>query len=287
MESTTQIIQGQQAGWLGSPLVEFAGTQLTTFMLVRTALIVFLVWIAVRLVRRNLDRVSEERPEVTRSGFWVLGKLAKWLLWLVGAYLVLTSLGIDLTRATLIMSALTVGIGFGLQNIVNNFVSGIILMFERSVRVGDWIEVGATRGIVKQMNIRSTIVSTFDRAEVIVPNSDLISGHVTNWTLLDSTGRIIVTFEVVPGTDPDRVCELLVECARQHDVVCPGPEPAGPVARVADIGLRGIAFTLQCFVADVMTSSTVRGELITAVTRRFSDEGIELALASRASPIAD
>lgn len=292
MESTTQIAQdqivhGQGTGWLGSPLVEFAGTQLTTFMIVRTAFVVLAVWVAVRLVRRSLDRVSKEHPEITRSGFWVLGKLAKWLLLLVGVYLVLTSLGIDLTRATLIMSALTVGIGFGLQNVVNNFVSGIILMFERSVRVGDWIEVGATRGIVKQMNIRSTIVSTFDRAEVIVPNSDLISGHVTNWTLLDSTGRIVVTFEIVPGPDPDRICELLVECARQHDLVCPGPEPAGPVSRVDDIGLRGIAFTLQCFVADVMTSSRVRGELITAVTRRFSEENIELALASRAASIAD
>ncbi len=287
MENAAQIVHGQTTGWLGSPLVEVAGTQLTAFMLVRTMLIVVLVWVAVRLVRRSLDRASNERPEITRSGAWVLGKLAKWLLLLVGAYLVLTSLGIDLTRATLIMSALTVGIGFGLQNIVNNFVSGIILMFERSVRVGDWVEVGTTRGIVKQMNIRSTIVSTFDRAEVIVPNSDLISGHVTNWTLLDSTGRIVVTFEVVPGPDPDQVCELLVDCARQHEIVCKGPEPAGPVARVSDIGVRGIAFTLQCFVADVMTSSRVRGELITSVTRRFSDEGIDLALASRASPVTD
>jgi len=281
--ANTQELTQQGVDLLGSPIVEIAGSQLTVFMLVRTLAVVVLVWFAVRLVRQALERASVERPEVTRSGFWLVGKMAKWLLLLLGGFLVLSSLGIDLTRATLIMSALTVGIGFGLQNIVNNFVSGIILMFERTVRVGDWIEVGATHGIVKQMNIRSTIVSTFDRAEVIVPNSDLISGHVTNWTLLDSTGRIVVTLEVVPGPDPQSVCDILVDCAQAHPLVCKSEKPGAPNARVADIGVRGLSVTLQCFVDDVMTSSKVRGELITEVTRRFSQQGIELAFASRAS----
>jgi len=279
--ANAQEVTRQSADLLGAPIVEIAGSQLTLFMLARTLVVVVLVWLAVRLVRQALERASKEHPEITRSGFWVIGKLAKWLLLILGGFLVLSSLGIDLTRATLIMSALTVGIGFGLQNIVNNFVSGIILMFERSVRVGDWIEVGATHGIVKQMNIRSTIVSTFDRAEVIVPNSDLISGHVTNWTLLDSTGRIVITLEVVPGPDPERVCDVLVNCARDHSLVCEGPQPAAPKARVADIGVRGLSVVLQCFVEDVMTSSSVRGELITEITRRFAQEGIELALAVR------
>lgn len=268
----------QDSGWLGQPLVEIAGSALTPFMLFRTFLIVVLTVLLVRMVRRALETAGREQPEMTRGSVWLFGKLAKWAIIVIGAFFALSSLGLDLTRATLIMSALTVGIGFGLQNVVNNFVSGIILMFERSVRVGDWIVVGSTEGIVKQINIRSTVVSKFDRAEVIVPNSDLISGQVTNWTLLDMVGRIVIELEVDVSASPEMVCDVLHKVAIAESEVCKGPDPSGPVVRVTDMGTRGLRYRMQCFVPDVGDRARVRGNLLVAVVGEFERSNIKFAL---------
>jgi len=276
MNETAQIIQ--PTGWLGQPMLEVAGSALTPFMVMRTVLIIALTVLLVRMVRRALDDAGRDKPEMTRGSVWLFGKLAKWAIIVIGAFFALSSLGLDLTRATLIMSALTVGIGFGLQNIVNNFVSGVILMFERSVRVGDWIVVGSTEGIVKQINIRSTVVSRFDRAEVIVPNSDLISGQVTNWTLLDEVGRIVIELEVEIGAKPEKVCAVLHDVATSNPDVCDGPDPAGPVVRVTDVGDRGLRYRMQCFVQDVGQRSRVRGDLLLATVAEFERMDIKFAL---------
>ncbi len=170
------------------------------------------------------------------------------------AIAVLVALGIagmEFKNLAILAGALSVGIGFGLQNIVNNFVSGLILLFERPIKTGDWIVVGDTEGYVKRISIRSTRIQTFDHADVIVPNSELISGRVTNWTLADKHGRIHVPVKVAfAGNDPEVIKRLLLDVAQAHPMVLkePGLEPIVLFLSFVDASLL---FELRCFIANV------------------------------------
>ncbi len=132
-----------------------------------------------------------------------------YVILLLGFFVALGALGIDLTKVTILAGAFTVGIGFGLQNVINNFVSGLILLFERPIKVGDVIEVGGNVGEVSRIGIRASVIRTADGSEVIVPNGSLISSQVTNWTFSDRQRAVEVSVNVVGGTDPQRVVELL------------------------------------------------------------------------------
>ena len=134
---------------------------------------------------------------------------------LIAAGLALSYLGLNFEKLAIVAGALSVGIGFGLQSIVNNFVSGLILLWERAVRVGDWIVVGGDQGFVRRINVRATEIETFDRAQVIIPNSSLVTGVVTNLVRNDRTGRIVIPLTVAGSADPDKVREVFVASPRQ------------------------------------------------------------------------
>jgi potassium-dependent mechanosensitive channel len=144
----------------------------------------------------------------------------------IAAGLALSYLGLNFERLALIAGALSVGIGFGLQSIVNNFVSGLILLWERAVRVGDWIVVGGDQGFVRRIKVRATEIETFDRAQVIIPNSNLVTGTVTNLVRNDCTGRIIIPLTVAGSADPEKVREVLVAIAKadEHVLTMPAPQ---------------------------------------------------------------
>lgn len=192
---------------------------------------------------------------------------------LLAILLAVAVLGIDLSSLAIVAGALSVGIGFGLQNIVNNFVSGLILLVERPVKVGDWVVVGCQEGYVKRINVRATEIETFERASVILPNSELLQSAVVNWTHKDKTGRVAVRVGVAYGCDTRRVHEILLACARDHpDIVsCPPP-----YAVFRDFGPSALEFEVRGFLKDVDKRLMVASDLRFAIDAAFRAHGIEV-----------
>ena len=184
--------------------------------------------------------------------------------------------GIDFANLAIIAGALSVGIGFGLQNIVNNFVSGLILLIERPVKTGDWIVVGGTEGHVKRIRIRSTQIETFDRADVIVPNSELIASQVTNWMLRDTSGRVRIPVGVAYGSDTQKVKEILEQIANAHPEVITFNPRYAPSVLFMDFGNSSLNFELRVHIRDIDHRLQVKSDINFAIDAAFREAGIEI-----------
>jgi potassium-dependent mechanosensitive channel len=271
--------------WYG---FEIAGTRIHLSSLL-FAIVVLLIgiivtkiitrWIDVRvLMRTHLDKGVREsvRKGVSYTGI------------LLATVIALTSAGVEFSNIAIIAGALGVGIGFGLQSIVNNFVSGLILLAERPVKVGDWIVLGAGEGIVRRINVRSTEIDTFDRATIIVPNSNLVSEPVTNRTHGDTMGKGVIDVTVRSESDPDVVRDVLMHCAQSHAGVAHEPQAA---VQLAGFGENALRFQLHFFVTDALTAAPTASDLRFAILKAFRAKGIELSqglrdlFSQQASPV--
>jgi len=180
--------------------------------------------------------------------------------------------GVSLEKLALILSGLSVGIGLGLQGVVGNFVSGLIILWERAIRVGDLVVVGGETGTVRRINIRATEIQTPDRATTIVPNGNMITGVVKNFVREDRVGRIVIPVQAAWDSDPEKVRALLVETAREHEEIVRFP---GPLALFVKFGTM-LEFELYCFVEDVERAGRVKSDLHFAIFRAFAEAGVKM-----------
>lgn len=238
------------------------------------ALMIFIVGLTItRAMQRWLENryLPHTRLDVglktsIRTSFGYIGVI-------VAGMVAFSFLGLDLQNIAIVAGALSVGIGFGLQSIVNNFVSGLILLAERPIKVGDWIVVGVEEGYVRRINVRATEIETFDRQTVIVPNSDLISGVVKNWMHHDTSGRIIIPVGVGYGSDPAQVRDILLAIA--HDTAQLLAYPA-PTVYFVEFGASSLDFQLRGYLANIDASLSVKSELRFEIIRRFREAGVEI-----------
>jgi small-conductance mechanosensitive channel len=202
-----------------------------------------------------------------------MARLLHYVLVLVGFMIALSALGFDLKNITILGGALGIGIGFGLQTVVSNFVCGLILLFERPIKVGDVIELGDQKGTVKKLGLRATVVQTFDQAEVVVPNTDLISNPVTNWTLADRRVRLTVPVGVAYGSDVALVMKTLTEIAEENTLVLKDPAPQ---VLFSALGSSSLDFEFRVWIADFNDLRQVQSELLVEIDRRFRELDIEI-----------
>ena len=201
---------------------------------------------------------------------------------IVAAMLAGAQIGLDVQKLALIAGGLSVGIGFGLQTIANNFVSGLILLWERTIRVGDLVVVGSDQGFVRAIKARATEIETFDRGSLIVPNSNFVSGVVKNWVHNDRVGRIIISVNVTYESDVDQVRDLMIAAAKAQEQVLAIPGPSVPFAEFGDWSLK---FNLICFVDDIEQAERTRSDINFEVLRRMREAGLRIAYP--AAPPAD
>jgi len=196
--------------------------------------------------------------------------------YLLAGVFALTAAGVDFSSLAIIAGALGLGIGLGLQSIINNFVSGVILLAERPIRVGDWVSLPEGEGIVRRINVRSTEIETFDSCSIILPNSALVTEAVKNWTHNDDMGRFSIDVVVDYDTDPDVMKKLLLETTCGHPKVLTHP---APTVLLTSFGKNGLEFVVRAFVADVLMGSQVASDIRFSLLSRFRGEGITIAQA--------
>ncbi len=229
----------------------------------------------------GLDKKYLSKSKMDSGAREAMVTITGYVGFVIAALAGLSIAGVGFGNLAIIAGALSLGIGFGLQNIVNNFVSGIILLFERPIKTGDWIITGSTEGYVKKIRVRSTEVQTFDRSDVIVPNSELISTQVTNWTLRDKYGRFIVPVGVAYGSDTALVKKLLLEVANEVPQIIKN-RPAFPIKVLfMGFGDSTLNFELRGFIFDVSSIIDVRSDLHFAIDAAFRENNIEIAFPQR------
>jgi len=205
---------------------------------------------------------------------YAISTMLHYVILLLGFFVALGALGIDLTKLTILVGAFTVGIGFGLQNIINNFVSGLILLFERPIKVGDVIELGGNVGEVSRIGIRASVIRTADGSEIIVPNGSIISSQVTNWTLSDRKRAVEISVNVAGGADPQRVVELLKSTVGAHPGVAKEPLPH---VYVTNFSAGALTFQLRAWIDRYEDLARLRSDLSLEVKNALARENIAIA----------
>ncbi len=258
--------------WLNEG-VSIGNSQFSLSDLLLFVLIFGIGYTVTKIVQRTVKNTVLPRTRIDIGGRTAILTGINYLGIFLAALAAISATGLDLSSLAIVAGALSVGVGFGLQTIVSNFVSGIILLIERPIKEGDWIAAGGFEGTVRKISVRATLVDTFDRCAVIIPNSELIAGSVQNFTAPDITGRVKIPIGVAYGTDPERVKDILLELGKAHPMVLGYPAPK---VVFQNFGASSLDFELRVYLRDINNMLTVRSDINFAIAARFAEEGIEI-----------
>ncbi len=269
---------------LGATLFEINETPVTTLGLLRVLLILTLaLWLS-KGIRRAITRVGERRGAVSQSSLYTFGRLVHYLVLTIGIIIGLSSIGIDFTKFALFASALGVGIGFGLQTLISNFVAGLIILFEKSLKVGDFVELeSGVTGEVREINMRSTLITTNDNIDILVPNSEFVGGRVINWTLREAHRRIRVPFGVAYGTDKELVRKAVLEAADQVPWTLHKVKGRHPQVWFVEFGDSSLNFELIVWLTPeaVKRPGAVQAAYLWEIETKLGEYGIEVSFPQR------
>jgi potassium efflux system protein len=235
-------------------------------------------WVLLTRLPALLEIVLLRRSRMSAADRYAVTTLAGYVVGAVGILLVLGTLGASWSQLQWMAAALSVGIGFGLQEIVANFVSGLIILFERPIRVGDTVTVGDTDGVVTRVRIRATTIRNFDRKELLVPNKEFITGRLLNWSLSDPVTRIVVVVGVAYGSDVDKALGIMKRIAEEHEHVVDDPPP---FVTFDTFGDNALTLTLRAYVDSIDVRLSTVTEINRAINRAFADAGISIAFPQR------
>ena len=252
--------------------------RVTWASVLRALPVIILAWVAVRNLPGLMEGLLLDRLPLQRAARYAITSLTTYTLSAIGLIWVAQTLQFRWESIQWLVAALGVGLGFGLQEIFANFVSGLILLFEQPIRVGDIVTVGDTTGTVSKIKIRATTVTNWDRHELVIPNKDLITGRLINWTLSDSLNRVVVEVGVAYGSDTRLACQILKEIALAHPQLSEDP---GPIVTFEGFGDSTLNLVLRCYLPSLDNRLGTIHDLHTAIDDRFREAGIEIAFPQR------
>ena len=263
----------------GIHLFNLGNNPVTVWMLLYFFFLIFILFYGTAKLKKWLIYTALARTSLDLGVRVAMGTIFRYVLMVIGFIIIVQYLGVDLSVLTIIAGALGVGVGFGLQNITNNFVSGIIILFERPIKVGDRIEVGNVSGDVIRISMRSTTIITNDNISIIVPNSEFISSKVINWSHTDRNVRFNFPIGVSYNSDPEKVREILLKVAEENEGVLKNPVPD---VLLDEYGDSSINFTLRVWTSDYITRPYVlKSQLYYSTFKKFKESGIEIPFPQR------
>jgi len=252
--------------------------------ILRLLLILFVGYVLSRLVRNAIGRLGERESPGTQASLYTVGRLSHYTIVTIAVLVALSSIGLDFSKLALVAGALSVGIGFGLQSIVNNFVSGLVILFEHSLRVGDYIELdtGLT-GTVKAINVRSTLINTNDNIDIVVPNSEFVTTRLTNWTLGERILRVRIPFGVAYGSDKDLVKKAALEAAADVQYTLTNMKGREADVWLVEYGDNSLNFLLLVWVnrQGARRPTRTRSAYLWALETKLNEHGIEIPFPQR------
>ncbi len=260
----------------GTPLMVYPMTTL------KDLLVAFIVVVMTVIVGRNIPGLLEisilQRLPLDRGSQYAISTIVRYTITIIGCVIALGLIGLTWSKVQWLAAAVTVGLGFGLQEIFANFVSGLIILFERPIRVGDTVTVGNVNGTISRIRIRATTIVDWDRKELVIPNKEFITGTIVNWTLSDPILRVVVPVGIAYGSDTALAEKLLLQTARDNPIVLDEPRPTAVFSEFGDSSLE---FKLRLFIPNIDNLFRVRHEIHTAIDRAFRQAGIEIAFPQR------
>ena len=284
MNETVEFTWESVLAVLNAGLFSIGSTPISALGILRVAVIVAVFVFISRVVRRTLTHVASRRPEIHPASLYALGRIVHYALLVIGVLFGFSTIGVNFTNIAVLFGALGVGIGFGLQSVVANFVAGLIILFERPLKIGDFVELeSGVHGEVREIRMRATRITTNDNVDILVPNSEFVGGRVINWTLDEANRRMRVPFGVAYGSDKEKVRTAVLEAADRVPHTLKGVPHRAPQVWFVNFGASSLDFQLVVWLTAeaVKRPSTVQAAYLWEIHSALEQHRIEVPFPQR------